>query len=49
MIKLNYILSVATGVLNMHASFNSILLIIYIMFAVNSYTRPQMDFFKKAY
>lgn len=29
MIKLNYILSMATGVLNKHASFNSILLIAY--------------------
>lgn len=37
MIKLNYILSVATGVLNKHASFTSIFLIIYvIVFAVNS-------------
>lgn len=37
MIKLNYILSMATGLLNKHASFNGIFLIIYIMvFAVNS-------------
>lgn len=38
----------ATGVLNKHASFNSVLLIIYIIvLAVNSYTYPQMDFFKR--
>lgn len=37
MIKLNYVLSMAAGVLNKHASFNSIFLTIYIMvFAVNS-------------
>lgn len=37
MIKLNYILSMAAGVLNKHASFNSVFLIIYlIVFAVNS-------------
>lgn len=37
MIKLNYILSVATSVLNKHASFNSILFIMYKMvFAVSS-------------
>lgn len=37
MIKLNYILSMATGVLNKHASFTSIFFIIYvIVFAVNS-------------
>lgn len=48
MIKLNYILSMAAGVLNKHASFNSVFLIIYlIVFAANSYTHPQMDFFQK--
>lgn len=31
MIKLNYILSMATDVLNKHASFNSILFIMYII------------------
>ena len=37
MIKLNYILSMATGLLNKHASFNRIFSIIYIMiFAVNA-------------
>lgn len=37
MIKLNYILSMATGVVNKHASFNSNFLIFYIIvFAVNS-------------
>ena len=39
MIKLNYILSMATGLLNQHASFNGIFSIIYIMvFAVNSWS-----------
>lgn len=50
MIKLNYILSMATGVLNKHASFTSIFFIIYVLVsAVNSSIHPQIDFFLKAY
>lgn len=47
MIKLNYVLSMAAGVLNKHVSFHSILLTIYIIvFAVNCWIPPKMDFLK---
>lgn len=48
MIKLNYILSMATGVLNKHASFNSFLWVVYIIvFACELLNTSPNGFFKR--